>query len=234
MFLMDVIRQVLWLVHKDLILQFRTKDTLVLVFMFSLLVVLAFVFSMGPFFSFGLEERSKLAASVLWISFTFAGIITLTRSFDVERSDGAVHIIRLAGVDPSNFYISKVLSNFIFLTVLEFILTPVSLQFVESLDLVSVITLFKLLGILSIGTLGLCAVGVILSGMASTTRGKESLLSVLLLPLVIPVIMAGTKCTVSLLSTGTLQGTFWIMLLILYSLVFLTISYLLFEFVIEG
>ena len=231
---MDVIRQVLWLVHKDLILQFRTKDTLVLVFMFSLLVVLAFVFSMGPFFSFCLEERSKLAASVLWISFTFAGIITLTRSFDVERSDGAVHIIRLAGVDPSNFYISKVLSNFIFLTVLEFILTPVSLQFVESLDLVSVITLFKLLGILSIGTLGLCAVGVILSGMASTTRGKESLLSVLLLPLVIPVIMAGTKCTVSLLSTGTLQGTFWIMLLILYSLVFLTISYLLFEFVIEG
>ena len=231
---MDVIRQVLWLVHKDLILQFRTKDTLVLVFMFSLLVVLAFVFSMGPFFPFGLEERSKLAASVLWISFTFAGIITLTRSFDVERSDGAVHIIRLAGGDPSNFYISKVLSNFIFLTVLEFILTPVSLQFVESLDLVSVITLFKLLGILSIGTLGLCAVGVILSGMASTTRGKESLLSVLLLPLVIPVIMAGTKCTVSLLSTGTLQGTFWIMLLILYSLVFLTISYLLFEFVIEG
>ena len=231
---MDVIRQVLWLVHKDLILQFRTKDTLVLVFMFSLLVVLAFVFSMGPFFSFGLEERSKLAASVLWISFTFAGIITLTRSFDVERSDGAVHIIRLAGVDPSNFYISKVLSNFIFLTVLEFILTPVSLQFVESLDLVSVITLFKLLGILSIGTLGLCAVGVILSGMASTTRGKESLLSVLLLPLVIPVIMAGTKCTVSLLSTGALQGAFWIMLLILYSFVFLTISYLLFEFVIEG
>ena len=231
---MNVIRQVLWLIHKDLILQFRTKDTLVLAFMFSLLVVLAFVFSMGPFFSFGLEERSKLAASVLWISFTFAGIITLTRSFDVERSDGAVHIIRLAGVDPSNFYISKVLSNFIFLTVLEFILTPVSLQFVESLDLVSVITLFKLLGILSIGTLGLCAVGVILSGMASTTRGKESLLSVLLLPLVIPVIMAGTKCTVSLLSTGTLQGTFWIMLLILYSFVFLTISYLLFEFVIEG
>jgi len=231
---MNVIRQVLWLIHKDLILQFRTKDTLVLVFMFSLLVVLAFVFSMGPFFPFDLEERSKLAASVLWISFTFAGVITLTRSFDVERSDGAVHIIRLAGVDPSNFYISKVLSNFIFLTVLEFILTPVSLQFVESLDLVSVITLFKLLGILSIGTLGLCAVGVILSGMASTTRGKESLLSVLLLPLVIPVIMAGTKCTVSLLSTGTLQGTFWIMLLILYSFVFLTISYLLFEFVIEG
>ena len=231
---MNVIRQVLWLIHKDLILQFRTKDTLVLAFMFSLLVVLAFVFSMGPFFPFDLEERSKLAASVLWISFTFAGVITLTRSFDVERADGAVHIIRLAGVDPSNFYISKVLSNFIFLTVLEFILTPVSLQFVESLDLVSVITLFKLLGILSIGTLGLCAVGVILSGMASTTRGKESLLSVLLLPLVIPVIMAGTKCTVSLLSTGALQGTFWIMLLILYSFVFLTISYLLFEFVIEG
>jgi len=231
---MSVIRQILWLIQKDLTLQFRTKDTLALIFMFSLLVVLAFVFAIGPVFPFDLEERSKLAASILWISFTFAGIIALTRSFDIERADGAIHIIRLAGVAPSNFYLSKVLSNFIFLTVLEFILTPVSLQFVESLDLVSAITLFKLLGILSIGTLGLCAVGVTLSGMASATGGKESLLSVLLLPLVIPVIMAGTKCTVSLLSTGSLRDAFWITLLILYSLVFLTISYLLFEFVIEG
>ena len=73
-----------------------------------------------------------------------------------------------------------------------------------------------------------------LSGMASATGGKESLLSVLLLPLVIPVIMAGTKCTVSLLLTGSLRDSFWVTLLILYSLVFLTISYLLFEFVIEG
>ncbi|HIC02118.1 MAG: heme exporter protein CcmB [Candidatus Poribacteria bacterium] len=231
---MNAIRQILWLTQKDLILQFRTKDTLALIFMFSLLVVLVFSFAVGPVFPLDLEERSKLAASVLWVAFVFAGIIALTRSFDIERANGAIHIIRLAGIDPSNFYLSKVLSNFIFLTILAFILTPVSLQFVESLNSVSVMTLFKLLGILSIGTLGLCAVGVILSGMASTTGGKESLLSVLLLPLVLPVIMAGTKCTVSLLLTESLRGTFWITLLILYSIVFLTISYLLFEFVIEG
>ena len=96
------------------------------------------------------------------------------------------------------------------------------------------ITLFKRLWLLSIGPLSLRAVGVILSVMASTTGGKESLLSVLLLALVLPVIMAVTKCTVSLLLTESLRGTFWITLLILYSIVFLTISYLLFEFVIEG
>lgn len=231
---MNAIRQIFWLVHKDLILQFRLKDTLALIVIFSLLIVLVFSFAVGPVFPLDLEERSKLAASVLWVAFTFAGIITLTRSFDIEYTNGAIHIIRLVGVDPSNFYLSKVLSNFIFLAVLECILTPVSLQFVESLDLVSAMTLFKLLGILYIGTLGLCAVGVILAGMASTTGGKESLLSVLLLPLILPVIMAGTKCTVSLLLTESLRSTFWITLLVLYSLVFLAISYLLFEFVVEG
>jgi len=238
---MNGIHQISWLIRKDLALQFRTKDTLVLIFVFSVLVVLIFSFAFGPIFPQNAEERGKLAASVLWAAFSFAGIITLNRSFDLERANGALQGLRLTGIDPSNFYISKVISNLIFLAMLEVVVTPIALQFLEVSGRLDVklqqqfaLILLKLVGIFAIGTLGFCAVGVIVSGISTSTQGKESLLSVILLPLVFPVIMAGAKCTVSLLTTGALEGNFWISILVVYSLVFLASSYLLFEFVIEG
>lgn len=238
---MNGIRQIGWLIRKDLVLQFRTKDTLVLIFVFSVLVVLIFSFAFGPIFPQNAEERGKLAASVLWAAFSFAGIITLNRSFDLERANGALQGLRLTGIDPSNFYISKVISNLIFLAMLEVVVTPIALQFLEVSGRLDVklqqqfaLILLKLVGIFAIGTLGFCAVGVIVSGISTSTQGKESLLSVILLPLVFPVIMAGAKCTVDLLTKGALEGNFWISILVVYSLVFLASSYLLFEFVIEG
>ena len=230
---MNGIHQISWLVRKDLALFFRTKDTLVLIFVFSVLVVLIFSLAFGPIFPQDVEERGKLAASVLWGAFAFAGIILLNRSFDVEHASGALHGVRLTGVDPSNLYLSKVVSNLIFLTVLETVITPVALQFLEALDTLTLPTLMKLIGVLTLGTLGFCAVGVTISGISTNADGKESLLSVILLPLIFPVIMAGAKCTVSLLTTGGLEGNFWISMLVIYSFVFLASSYLLFEFVIE-
>ena len=69
---MNAFRQIGWLIRKDLALQFRTKDTLALIFVFSVLVVLIFCFAFGPIFPDKLEERGKLAASVLWATFLFA------------------------------------------------------------------------------------------------------------------------------------------------------------------
>ena len=230
---MNGFRQIGWLVRKDVALFFRTKDTLVLIFVFSVLVVLIFSLAFGPIFPQDVEDRGKLAASVLWTAFAFAGIILLNRSFDVERANGALHGVRLTGVDPSNLYLSKVVSNLILLAVLEAVITPVALQFLDALDMLTLGTLIKLIGVLIVGTLGFCAVGVTISGISTSTHGKESLLSVILLPLIFPVIMAGAKCTVSLLTTGGLEEKFWISMLVIYGFVFLASSYLLFEFVIE-
>ena len=230
---MRTFHQIGWLVRKDVALFFRTKDTLVLIFVFSVLVVLIFSLAFGPIFPQDVEDRGKLAASVLWAAFAFAGIILLNRSFDVERTSGALQGVRLTGVDPSNLYLSKVVSNLILLAVLEAVITPVALQFLEALDTLTLGTLMKLIGVLTIGTLGFCAVGVTISGISTSTHGAESLLSVILLPLIFPVIMAGAKCTVSLLTTGGLEGNFWISTLVIYGAVFLASSYLLIEFVIE-
>jgi len=229
---MKAFRQIGSLIHKDLALQFRSKETLALIFVFSVLVVLIFAFAFGPIFPEKVE-RGKLTASVLWTAFIFAGIITLNRSFAVERANGALHGIRLTGVDASNLYLSKVVSNLVFLSLLEVVITPIALQLLDLLDVVTVTVLLKLIGVLSIGMLGFCAVGVPLAGMATSANGGESLLSVILLPLVIPIIMGGAKCTVSLLVTGRLDGGFWLKLLVGYSLVFLALGYLLADAVIE-
>ncbi len=226
-------RQITTLIRKDLRLQFRAKETLALIFVFSILVVLIFAFGFGPQFPETERELGKLAASVLWGASVFAGIITLNRSFALERTHGALHGIRLTGVDAGNVYLSKVVSNVIILLLLEIVITPIALQFFGLFDDVSMGTLLKLLGILSIGTIGFCAVGVLLAGMSTSTSGGESLLSVILLPLVIPIIMAGTKCSVSLLSTSEIEDGSWLVMLIASSVVFLVSAYLLADAVIE-
>ena len=230
---MKTFHQIGWLVRKDVALFIRTKDTLVLIFIFSVLVVLIFSLAFGPIFPQDAEDRGKLAASVLWAAFAFAGIILLNRTFDVERASGGLHGIRLTGVEPGNLYLSKVVSSLILLAVLGAVITPVVLQFLDALDVLTLAALVKLIGVLIVGTLGFCAVGVTISGISTSTHGKESLLSVILLPLIFPVIMGGAKCTVSLLTAGRLQGDFWISMLVIYGVVFLASSYLLFEFVIE-
>ena len=230
---MKALRQIGWLIRKDLALQWRAKGTFALIFVFSMLVVLIFAFAFGPTFPEEKSEQGKLVASILWATFAFAGIITLNRSFTLERTNAALNGIRLTGVDASNFYLSKVISNLIVLSVLEVVITPIALQFLDLLDALPISVLFKLIGVLSIGTLGFCAVGVLLAGMSTSTNGGESLLSVILFPLVIPVIMGGAKCTVSLLINGTVDDKFWLYLLIGYSFVFLAAAYLLADPVIE-
>ena len=135
---MEAFRQIGWLIHKDLKLQFRTKDMLALIIVFSVLVVLIFCFAFGPIFPEKLEERGKLAASVLWATFLFAGTITLNRSFDIERANGALHGLRLTGIDASNLYLSKVASIFVFLILLEIVVTPITLQFLDVLTVLPV------------------------------------------------------------------------------------------------
>ena len=229
---MKAFRQIGALIRKDLGLQFRSKEMLVLIFVFSVLVVLIFAFAFGPIFPERVE-RGKLAASVLWTAFVFAGIISLNRSFTLERAHGALEGIRLTGVDASNLYLSKVVSNVVFLFLLQIVITPITLQFLDLLDVVTMAILWKLFGVLSIGTLGFCAVGVLLAGMSTSANGGESLLSVILLPLVTPIIIGGAKCTVSLLVTGGLEGGFWLKLIAGYSLIFLASAYLLADAVIE-
>ncbi|HIE26068.1 TPA: hypothetical protein EYP66_02145 [Candidatus Poribacteria bacterium] len=240
---MKSLKQLIYLIRKDLTLQLRTKDAVILIFVFSLLVVLVFCFVFGPVFvpfsllkvdrQEWLKELGKLAGSVLWVAFTFSGVIGLNRSFDIERRNGALKGLRLTGIGPGNLYLAKVFSNAMILFFIDICITPIALIFFGALEMVNWMDWLRLTGVIALGTLGFCAGGVLLAGMSSNARGRESLLSVVLFPILFPLIIAASKCTVSILNDKSLLEDIWLILLVGYSLIVLAVSYLLFEYIIE-
>lgn len=238
---MKSLKQIIYLVKKDITFQLRTKDAIILVFIFSLLVVLVFCFVFGPIFvpaSLGIKARrselGKLAGSVLWIAFTFSSIIGLNRSFEMENaSGGGLRGLRLTGIAPGALYLSKVISNTLLLFFINLIITPIALIFLNVFDFISLISFLKLIAIIALGTLGFCAGGTLLACMSSSARGHESLLSAILFPMLFPLIIAASKSSVAVLSGKPLMEGVWFIWLGAYALIVAAVSYLLFAYVVE-
>ncbi len=220
-------KDVLFLARKDLLVQFRSKEMFIFMFILGMLVILIFSFAFGPFF----KSPKELAASVLWVAFAFAGVIGLDRSFSAERASGGLEAVRLSGVSPSSIYLSKTLSNIIFQLLTAVVITPVTMILFDILDVSLLPALFL---IILLGVIGFSAVGTILSAMSTSTSLGESLLSIILFPLIVPVVIAAVKATKILFEKGTIAGGMdWMRVLIVYGIVFLVVSYLVFDYVIE-
>jgi len=227
------------LVRKDILLQWRNWDAFVLVVLFALIVVLVFAFAYGPFFTpMALDaaerrrELAKLASAVFWIAVVFSGIIALNRSAELDRTTGALNVIRLCGVAAETLYLSKVVSTAVLLGLVEVILAPLTLVFFQ-VDPFTPNDAFRLVGIALLGTLGFSAVGAFLAAMAASVRGRESFLSMILLPLLVPLLIAATKCSVPVFASEPLRESMWLGLLAAYPFVSLAVCGVLFEFVLE-
>jgi heme exporter protein B len=227
------------LVRKDLALQWRNRDALVLVVLFALMVVLVFAFAYGPFFTplaLDADERrrelAKLASAVFWVAMLFSGVIALSRGAELDRVHGALRAIRLSGVAPEALYFSKVVSTVVLLGFVEAVLAPLTLVFLQ----VNSFTTgdgVRLAGIAALGTLGFSAIGAFLATMTASVRGRESFLSIMLLPVLVPLLIAATKCSVPVFASEALTEPMWLGLLAAYPFVSLAICGLLFEFVLE-
>lgn len=219
---------VIWtLFEKDLRLEWRQRETLAAVCVFGVLVVFLFSFAFQP----GGEESLRLLPGLLWIAFAFAGILGFNRSFAAERENGCLEGLRLTPVDPSLIYLAKALSNFVFLAVAEVVIVfAVSLwynfSFLPSLKWFACVVFF--------GTLGYVAVGVTFAGVAANTRMREVMLPVLQFPVIIPIFIGAIEATSSALrGDPPAQFLSWVKLLIGFSIIFLVLSFLLFEYVLE-
>ena len=231
--------QVRHLVHKDLALQWRNRDAVWVVALFVLLVVLEFAFAYGPFFvPLGLEieerrrELAKLAAAVFWVAVAFAGVIALHRSAEIDRAGGAVRALRLAGLDASALYFGKVIGIVLLLTGVEIVLIPLTIAFL-GIDTFGWYDALRLAGIAALGTLGFGATGAFIAAMTTSVRGRESLLSVMLLPIMIPMLIAATKCTVPIFASEPIRERTWLALLEAYPLLMLGLGTLLFDAILE-
>ena len=212
---------------KDLRTELRTLQ--------SLPAMALFAVSTFVIFRFGLDRTSlsgSLAAGVLWATLLFAALLGVNRLFVSEREEGGFDAIRLAPIDRSALFAAKVSALLVYLLVLELVVVPVFAVFF--LD--SAAALAPLALVLVLADLGLAATGTLISSMAVNSRARDLLGPLVLLPLVVPLMIAATGATEPLLALGGPSyhrfGT-WLMVLGLYDLIFGLVGYAVFDFLLE-
>lgn len=219
----------LYLAWKDLLMEFRTKQMLNSMVIFSLLVIVIFNYSFSNIL-FNIEV-ADIAPGILWIAFTFAGMLGLSRSFASEKEEGCLDGLRLCPVEPSTIYLGKVVSNLVIMFMIEAIVVPLFIVLFNYSDIKG---LGGLIVIILLGTIGFILVGTLFSALTVSMRTREILLPVILFPIIIPLIMSAVMATQKVLSTGDLFTAIdEIKLLIVYDLVFFIAAQLVFEYVIE-
>jgi heme exporter protein B len=186
-------------------------------------------------FNFAFESAARIDASaragVLWVALNFAGVLSVSRAFAVELEDDRLRGLLLAPVDRSVLFAAKVTSNLL-INLLGGALTFVLLVLFFNLELSwgqAGLGLIVLLGML-----GFVAVGTLFAALAANTRARELMLPILLLPIMIPLIIAEVKSTAVILRGGTLASVAgWLQLMAVYDLMFATVGALVFEAAIE-
>ena len=223
--LIAFLRKILAIVHKDIIAELRTKEMFSSMFVFALLVIVIFNFA----FELRVANVKQVAPGVLWVTFTFAGMLGLNRSFILEKDKGCLEGLLLAPVDRSAIYFGKMLGNLIFMSVVEAIVLPIFWVLFNP-------PLFSpaLILVIVLGTLGFAGVGTLFSAIAVHTRAREVMLPILLFPIVVPLMIAAVKITGGLLDgQPLLEMRNWLNLLVGFDIIFLTVSYMTFDYVVE-
>ena len=212
---------------KDLRVELRTLQSLPGMALFA---VTTFVI-----FRFGLDRTSldgSLAAGVLLVTVLFAALLAINRLFVAEREEGGFDAIRLAPVDLSALFAAKVVALFLYLMALEAIALPVFAAFF--LD--SAAGLAPLAGALALVNLGLAATGALVSTIGAHSRARDILTPLVLLPLLVPLMIAAAGAAEPLLATGgpAYDGVGkWMATLALYDLTFLLVGYAVYDFLLE-
>ena len=223
---MSYISKVLALVWKDVLSELRTREMLSSMLVFALLVMVIFNFS----FELRVDNVAQVAPGILWVTFAFASTLELTRSLAMEMENDCLDGLFLAPIDRGVIYLGKMLGNLIFITAVEALVLP-TFSVLFNLNLIRLPLLLTII----LGTIGFAAVGTLLSAIAVNSRAREVMLPVLLFPIILPVVMAAAKVTAGILDGVPLaELAHWLRFLVAFDIIFLVVSYLTFDFVVEG
>jgi heme exporter protein B len=216
-----------WIIHKDLISECRSRHVWPAMLLLGVIVALVFSLQMDllP------DQKQRLVGGLLWLSVFFAGAAVIDRSFAAEREAGCWEGLKLLPLSPSTVYLAKLTVNVVALAVLEGLLIP--LFFVLS-DLPLLEHALEMTLIAALATPGIAAVGTLVSALAAGSGKSGSLLVLVVLPLVIPVLLAAAECT-RLVVENRLDEQWWrwIQFLGAFAVVFGTAGGMLFEYAIE-
>jgi heme exporter protein B len=216
-----------WIVHKDLVSEFRARR--VWPGMLLLGVVVALLFSLQT--DLPAEHQRQIVGGLLWLSVFFAGALVFERSFAAEREAGCWDAMQLLPVSPGAVYSAKLTVNIAALAVLELWLIPL---FFLLFDLPLLAHAHQLVPIGVLASPGLAAVGTLVSALAAGEGKGGSLLVLVVLPLAVPVMLAAAEATRLALENQIDDAWWrWLQLLGVFAVVFVTAGALLFEVAIE-
>jgi heme exporter protein B len=211
--------------RKDLRLEWRSKDAINSMLFFSLLVVVVFSFSFDP----SAEESRLIAGGLVWVAFLFAAVVALNQTWARELRNQVLDAYRVSPAPANSLFLAKALGNFIFVMVLESLMTPLFIVFYQ---LRSLGPAWQLVLVAGLGTWALVVNGTFFAAMSLRTRSREIMLPLLLFPITIPAILAMVQATTSILNGE--GARVWMALLVSYDLVFTTSCLLLFETVLNA
>ena len=213
------------MVRKDFLLEIRSKDVILPVFIFSLLVVVTF--------NFALESTPNTAnlivPGILWISIIFGAMVGFNRMLLAETEGGAFQGLLVSPVGRDVVFFGKVLSNMMFLIVIELILVPILIVLFN----VSISPL-NMLWISLPALLGISLCGMLFATISMNMRAKEVMLPILFLPVVVPIILGAVESTHSIMNGGSLDENFrWITLMIVFDVVYAVLGPVSFTMIVE-
>lgn len=218
-------RKVIAIAGKDTLAEMRTKEIIPSVLVFTLLVIVIFNFAFEP----GRGTTELVAPGILWVTFTFAGVLSLSRSFMVEMEDGRLEGLMACPVSREVLYMGKMLGSLLFMLVIEAIALPI-FAFLFNLAVFSP----QLAVIVILTTIGFVAVGTLFSALAVNTRAREMVLPIIFLPIVVPIIVGAVKASgMALAGESWSRIASWLQIIAAFDAIFLVVSVLIFTYVIE-
>lgn len=225
---MTFMRRTWAVVWKDVVVERRSKETINAVLFFSVLLLFVFEFTLGA-------DRDRLASvlpGLIWLGVLLAGLLGLGRGFVLERENECWEALLLTPGDKGAVYVGKLVGNLLLMGVVETVVVTLFVVFMN-VDLGRAMP--GLLIVLALGTLGIAAVGTLFGAMTAHVRARELLFPVLLLPVLVPVLLATVKATETLLLGEPLGAVgHWLKLLAAADVIYLVVGLLTFDAVLEG
>lgn len=213
--------------RKDLLEELKSREVVNSMLVFALLVVIVFSFIFEP----GSEMKNEVVGGILWMAITFAGILGLNKSMMTEVQGGNLSALLLAPVDRSAVFFGKVVSNFVFMIMLEFITVPVFMV-LYNVNIFAVT--FLPIVVFLLGTYGFAVLGTLFSIISVKTKTREIMLPLLLLPVMVPIILAGVQCiNIYVLGHDISESYKWLKIMAVFDIIFTAVILSIFDFIIE-
>jgi heme exporter protein B len=216
-----------WLIHKDLIVEYRTRQAWPAMLLLGVIVAVVFNLQLELLPA----QRPAAAGALLWLAILFAGLVAIERTCAAEQQDGCWEGLVLYPLPGSMIYLAKLAVSFIALLALECVLIPL---FVVLADVPLLQHAPAMVLVAVLGSLGVAAVGTLISALTQGQRQRGAVLSLLALPLLVPVVLAAAEAT-RLIAEGNLgvEWSRWVQFLGAFAIIFITTGIVLFQFLIE-